>query len=86
LELAGELGLPTRETRLLPYDLYTANEVFFTSTPYCIMPATRFNGLPVADGRVGPITQRLLAAWSARVGIDIVAQARRQLETSVVAK
>ncbi len=79
LELAVELGIPTRETRLQPYDCYTADEVFFTSTPYCIMPATRFNGLPVADGRVGPITRQLLAAWSERVGMDIIAQAQRQL-------
>jgi branched-chain amino acid aminotransferase len=79
LELAIELGIPTRETRLQPYDLYTADEVFFTSTPYCIMPATRFNGLPVADGCVGPVTKRLLAAWSHRVGMDIQAQALGQL-------
>ena len=79
LELASELAVPARETRLLPYDLHTANEVFFTSTPYCIMPATRFNGVPVADGRVGPITKQLLAAWSSRVGMDIIAQAQRQL-------
>jgi branched-chain amino acid aminotransferase len=81
LELAGELGVPVREVRLQPYDFYTADEVFFTSTPYCIMPATKFNGLPVADGRVGPITRQLLAAWSARVGVDIIAQAQRQLRS-----
>jgi branched-chain amino acid aminotransferase len=43
------------------------------------MPATRFNGLPVGDGAVGPITRQLLAAWSQLVGIDIVAQALDQL-------
>lgn len=79
LELAVELGIPVRETLLQPYDFYTADEVFFTSTPYCIMPVTRFNGLPVGDARVGPITKRLLAAWSTRVGMDIIAQAQRQL-------
>lgn len=79
LELAAELRIPARETKLQAYDLYTADEVFFTSTPYCIMPATRFNGLPVADGKVGPIAKRLLAAWSERVGVDIVAQAQQQL-------
>jgi branched-chain amino acid aminotransferase len=78
LELAAELGIPVRESRLQTYDFYTADECFFTSTPYCIMPATKFNGLPVADGQVGPITKRLLAAWSERVGVDIVAQAQRQ--------
>jgi branched-chain amino acid aminotransferase len=78
LELANELGIPAREARLATYDFYTADEVFFTSTPYCIMPATRFNGLPIGDGHVGAITKRLLAAWSERVGIDIVGQAQRQ--------
>jgi len=64
---------------LQPYDLATADEVFFTSTPYCIMPATRFNGLDVGNGEVGPVTQALLAAWSDLVGIDIVKQAQDQL-------
>lgn len=79
LELAQTLHIPLRECDLQPYDVYTADEAFFTSTPYCIMPATRFNGLPVGDGTVGPITRRLLAAWSASVGVDIVAQAQKQL-------
>lgn len=81
LELAKQLGIPCCETSLQPYDLYTADELFFTSTPYSIMPATKFNGLPVGDGKVGPITQRLLAAWSELVGVDIVAQAIHQLAT-----
>jgi branched-chain amino acid aminotransferase len=81
LELAQRLGIPTEETVLQPYDLATADEMFFTSTPYCIMPATRFNGFVVGDGKVGPITRRLLAAWSELVGLDIVAQAEAQLNT-----
>jgi branched-chain amino acid aminotransferase len=81
LELAQRLGIPTEETVLQPYDLATADELFFTSTPYCIMPATRFNGFVVGDGKVGPITRRLLAAWSELVGLDIVAQAEAQLNT-----
>ena len=79
LELATELKIPTEETLLQPYDLYTAEELFFTSTPYCVMPATKFNGLPVGDGQVGPVTKRLLLAWSEQVGIDIVAQGQNQL-------
>lgn len=79
LELAADLGIPAREVDFQPYDIYTADEAFFTSTPYCIMPATRFNGLPVGDGQVGAVTRRLLAAWSELVGLDIVAQAQGQL-------
>jgi branched-chain amino acid aminotransferase len=80
LELAADLGIPARECDIQPYDVYTADEAFFTSTPYCIMPATRFNGLPVGDGQVGPVARRLLAAWSERVGVDIVAQGLNQLK------
>jgi branched-chain amino acid aminotransferase len=79
LELASKLGISTEETTLLPYDLATADEMFFTSTPYCIMPSTRFNNLPVGDGTVGPVTKRLLEAWSELVGMDIVAQAQAQI-------
>jgi branched-chain amino acid aminotransferase len=77
--LARSLGLPVSECAIQPYDLATGDEVFFTSTPYCIMPATRFNGHVV--GRVGPVTKRLLAAWSEHVGMDIVAQAEGQMRT-----
>ena len=80
MQLASNRNIRVEETELQPYDLYTADELFFTSTPYCIMPATKFNGLPVGDGKVGPITQRLLRAWSELVGMDIVKQARKQLE------
>ncbi len=84
LELAQQLAIPIAEADLLPYDLYTADELFFTSTPYCVMPATKFNGLPVGDGKIGPITRKLLAAWSELVGVDIAAQALNQLHRPTV--
>jgi branched-chain amino acid aminotransferase len=80
IELAARLGIALAVTDFQPYDIYTADEAFFTSTPYCIMPATRFNGLPVGDGQVGPVTKRLLQAWSELVGVDIVAQAQKQVK------
>lgn len=79
LEIAGRLGIPTEVCPLQPYDAYTADEAFFTSTPYCLMPATRFNGLPVGDGRVGPVARALLVGWSALAGYDLVDRALRRL-------
>ena len=79
LELAAHLGIPAQISDFQPYDIYTAEEAFFTSTPYCIMPATKFNGLPVGDGAVGAVTRRLLQAWSELVGVDIVAQAQKDI-------
>ncbi|MEM7539758.1 MAG: aminotransferase class IV [Chloroflexota bacterium] len=82
LELADTLGIPAQEVDFQPYDIYTADAAFFTSTPYCIMPATKFNGLAVGDGQVGSVTNQLLQAWSERVGVDIAAQAEAQLNHS----
>ncbi|MBA62819.1 MAG: branched-chain amino acid aminotransferase [Planctomycetaceae bacterium] len=80
LQICDTLGIETEETRLLPYDLYTADEVFFTSTPYCLMPATKFNGLAVGDGNVGPISKAILSGWKNLTGVDVVAQADFQVE------
>lgn len=76
LELAESLGLAWRERNLEPYDVMTADEAFFTSTPFTIMPATRFNGHDVGAGEPGPVTRRLMKAWDMMVEVDMVAQAR----------
>jgi len=74
--LADRLGTPWREASLSRADLTTADEIMLTSTPNCILPATRFEGRGVGAGVPGPVFHRLLAAWSEAVGIDIAAQAR----------
>jgi len=75
--LAAREGIAWRERSLTAADLAGAAEILLTSTPNCILPATRFDGRPVGTGRPGPVFERLLAAWSAEVGLDIAAQARR---------
>ncbi|MBI3455281.1 MAG: aminotransferase class IV [Candidatus Rokubacteria bacterium] len=76
-ELAKELDLPVVEDDFQPYDVYTAEEAFFTSTSPCVLPVTRVDRRPIGTGAPGPIVRRLLAAWSEVVGVDIVAQAQR---------
>ncbi|MFD1694589.1 aminotransferase class IV [Roseibium aestuarii] len=73
-ELAPALGLSVRECELEPYDLRVAEEAFFTATPFCLLPMTRFEGQPVGTGAPGPVTQALLKAWGETVGIDIASQ------------
>ena len=80
LDLAGEIGVPVREANLEPFDVIDAQEAFFASTPYVMMPATTFNGRRVGDGRPGPITMRLLDAFGETVGVDIVGQAKAYAE------
>ncbi len=74
-ELARQLEIPVREEALQPYDMYTADEAFFTSTTWCLVPVTYVDKRPIGDGKPGPITNQLLAAWSERVGLDIIDQA-----------
>ena len=77
MEIAGTLGIPAVEDDLQPYDLYTADEAFFCSTPYCILPVGRIDNRRLGDHAPGPVTNQLLAAWSERAGLDIVDQLRR---------
>ena len=74
IDLAAQLGLSLIEEDLQPYDLYTSDEVFFSRTGPCVLPVTRVDNRKVADGKPGPVTQQLLAAWSEAVGVDIVGQ------------
>jgi branched-subunit amino acid aminotransferase/4-amino-4-deoxychorismate lyase len=74
-ELAKGLGIPIMEEEVQPYDLYNADEVFLSSTSPCVLPVTRVDRRPVGNGVPGPVVQRLLAAWSEAVGVDIVEQA-----------
>ena len=76
-DLADQLGIPRTEEDLQPYDVYAADEVFFTSTSYCVLPVTRVDKRQIGDGKPGPFVECLLAAWSKSVGVDIVDQAVR---------
>ena len=75
IELAKNIGIPVFERDIQPYDVMNADEAFLTSTPYCMLPATKFNFTTIGDGKVGRITKQLLDAWSETVGVDIVQQA-----------
>jgi branched-subunit amino acid aminotransferase/4-amino-4-deoxychorismate lyase len=78
LELAQKLGIPTSEEDLQPYDAYTADEAFLANTVYCVLPVSLIDNRPIEGEIPGPISQRLLAAWSETVGVDIVDQALHQ--------
>ncbi len=74
-ELAGTLKLPLVYRDLSPSDVATAGEAMLCGTSPCILPVTRFNGQPIADGKPGNVFRRLLDEWSRLVGLDIAAQA-----------
>ena len=75
IDLANELGINVKEKNLDLYDAYTADEIFVTSTSYCICPVASGNGSKPDNQDVpGPVTKRLMDAYSGMVGIDIVGQ------------
>lgn len=73
-ELAPQLELRCVEKNIETYDVVTADEAFFTATPFCILPVTSLNGKKIGDGRVGKITTLLLNTWSKNNGVDIIGQ------------
>lgn len=74
IELAGELGIPFVERDIQVHSVINADEAVLASTPFCLMPVTRINGVPIADGLPGPLHRRLIQAWSETVGVDIAGQ------------
>lgn len=58
-EIAEEFGLPLYERDLTPYDLYTADEAFLSSTAGGILPLVLVDGRRIGDGVPGPLTRRI---------------------------
>ncbi|MCE9547840.1 MAG: aminotransferase class IV [Planctomycetia bacterium] len=75
--LAARQQVAWQERELTPEDFHTADEVLLSSTPFCLLPVTRFDGQPIGAGQPGPIYRQLLAAWSEEVGVNIAEQAKR---------
>jgi branched-subunit amino acid aminotransferase/4-amino-4-deoxychorismate lyase len=69
--LAAQLGLEVNRTNLRPEFLTgSCDEVFLTSSTYCVAPVTRIDGKAIGDGTAGPVVRRLWKAWADVVGID----------------
>ncbi|MFA5039299.1 MAG: aminotransferase class IV [Candidatus Omnitrophota bacterium] len=86
-DLAKKLGLSCLEKNIELYDVVTADEAFMTGTPFCILPVSSINSVPIGQGAMGPLTRKLLDTWSSGVGVDIIGQikkwdARRGAQTS----
>ncbi|MEE2709995.1 MAG: aminotransferase class IV [Gemmatimonadota bacterium] len=74
IEICGDLGIPFVEQDLQVNDVVNADEAFLATTPYCMAPCTKINGLTIADGKPGPMFYRLISVWSEREGVDVVEQ------------
>lgn len=66
IEAAASDGLTVVERLLFPPDLYRAEEAFITSSLREVVPVVRADGVVLGDGRPGPISKRLHAAFRRR--------------------
>ncbi len=61
--LAADLGYSIQTRRLTRDDLYLADEAFFTGTAAEVTPIREIDNRRIGDGRRGPVTEKLQAAF-----------------------
>jgi D-alanine transaminase len=66
-ELLADERLTLSESAFSLDELRRAREVFITSATSFVRPVIRVDGTPVEDGKVGPVTRRLFAAFARHV-------------------
>jgi branched-subunit amino acid aminotransferase/4-amino-4-deoxychorismate lyase len=65
LELARGRGIGVELRTFAPAELASADEVFITSSIRELVPVVAADGVPAGQGRPGPVTAVLLAAYRA---------------------
>jgi branched-chain amino acid aminotransferase len=63
LDIAAELGIPSRVGAVPLSTLYEADEIFLTSTAGGVMPVAELDGRPVGDGAPGELTRRIRGTY-----------------------
>jgi D-alanine transaminase len=69
IQLCHDLKIPVCERPVLETNLKQVNELMLLGTTTEVMPVVRVNDWQVADGKPGPVTRRLQAAFK-----DLVAR------------
>lgn len=63
MEIAEERGYTVREQVLTKHDVYVADECFLTGTAAEVVPVVKVDSRQIGDGKPGPITAELSAAY-----------------------
>jgi branched-chain amino acid aminotransferase len=63
VRLAKNLGYDVAEINITPFQLFTADEAFFTGTAAEIVPIREVNKRQIGNGSPGPVTKRLMAEF-----------------------
>ncbi|MBT3319306.1 MAG: hypothetical protein HN948_02100 [Clostridia bacterium] len=73
-EILPGMGIEFVTADINAYDIKNADEAFLPTTPYCIGPVTKINGVPIGDGKPGPLWREILDRWSKMVGKDVYSE------------
>ncbi|MFH1931773.1 MAG: aminotransferase class IV [Pseudomonadota bacterium] len=64
IEIASNMGIEVRQSpRITLYDIYVADEAFFSSTAGGIIPVVETDSRVIGLGQPGPITLKIRAAY-----------------------
>ena len=66
-DIAPFCGVAVEERSMRLEDLFTADEVFLTGTAAEIIGVSSIDGEVIGEGKVGPITSKLIAEFKSRV-------------------
>lgn len=64
IELAREAGIVVEERELKTSELKTADEAFLTATSKDVMPIVQIDQMKIADGKIGPVTKKLMQLFA----------------------
>lgn len=80
IDLAEGMGMRVQQRMLTLAETLQADEMFVTSTPYCLLPVSKLCE-PAREWTVpGPLTSRLLQAWWEKTGLNVHEQFRNLLQ------
>jgi branched-chain amino acid aminotransferase len=65
MELAAKAGYQVEESILNRYDIYTADEAFFTGTASELVAIRQLDGRVIGSGKAGPVTRDLRSRFQA---------------------
>ncbi|EMB16127.1 branched-chain-amino-acid transaminase [Rhodopirellula europaea] len=63
IDLARENGIEVAEEAMTRHDIFVADECFLTGSAAEVIPAVKLDGRVIGDGKPGPTTQKLNAAF-----------------------
>jgi branched-chain amino acid aminotransferase len=62
-EFAKNFGYEVSQASITPFQLFTADEVFFTGTAAEVVPIREVNRRQIGNGKPGPVAKKLMAAF-----------------------